>query len=235
MGSGFDARSVISSERPGAPAAEDDVEAPSRRSPSPSFARLPEPDAPGWSGRTSRAVLAMLERLEREGPAAATQELVDAGLTPKRARHLAKLLVEDGLGRKIHDSHSLDVRLRDLPPEFLDVVVARAALAVQGETDAPVTTDIHRLIRLPGSLHGGTGFRVLPIAIDRLEEFDPFTVALPPAADGETTVVRTTADVHYPFPPKPVDAHAGAELELADPVALFLVLRGEAELPLSTG
>jgi DNA primase small subunit len=234
MGSGFDARGVIASERPGTPAAVDDVEAPSRR-PSPAFARLPAPDAPGWSGRTSRAVVAMLERFEQEGPEAAARELVDAGLSSQKARHLAKLLVVDGVGRKIRTSLSLDVRLRDLPPEFLDFVVARAALAVQGETDAPVTTDIHRLIRLPGSLHGGTGFRVLPVAPERLEEFDPFVVAFPPVGGDERTVVRTTADVHYPFEPKPLEAKTGEELELADPIALFLLLRGEAELPPSAG
>ena len=71
--------------------------------------------------------------------------------------------------------------------------------------------------------------------LEHLEEFDPFAVALPSTSNGERTVVRTTADVHYPFEPNPVDARAGEELELADPVALFLVLRGEAELPPSAG
>jgi len=43
-----------------------------------------------------------------------------------------------------------------------------------GETDEPVTCDIKRLIRLPGSLHGKTGFRVKKIKIDDLVDFDPF-------------------------------------------------------------
>ena len=49
----------------------------------------------------------------------------------------------------------------------------RAAL-----TDEPVTTDIKRLIRMPGSLHGGSGFRVVPITVSELEEFDPLTDAV---------------------------------------------------------
>jgi DNA primase small subunit len=234
-GAGFDARRTVSVER-GSPAAvpDDEGESPGRRAPR-AFARLPSPDDPGWAGRTSRAVVALLERFDREGTEAATGELVLAGLPRPKARRLAKLLVDDGAGRKVRESLSLDVRKADLPPEFLDVVVARAAVEMQGETDAPVTTDIHRLIRLPGSLHGGTGFRVVPIAPEKLGEFDPFDSALPevPRTDRET--VRVTETVRYPFPSSPVDAAAGDDRELPGPVALFLVLRGEAELPPSPG
>ncbi|MCL4332917.1 MAG: DNA primase catalytic subunit PriS [Candidatus Thermoplasmatota archaeon] len=47
------------------------------------------------------------------------------------------------------------------------------------EIDEPVTTDIHRLIRFPGSLHGKTGLRVMPVEIKDLEKFDPLTSAIP--------------------------------------------------------
>jgi len=234
-GAGFDARRVISSDRGTATAVpEDDADGPSRR-PGRAFARLPSPRAPGWAGRTSRAVVAMLERFDRNGKESATAELVAAGLTPNKARHLAKLLVEDGAGRKVRESLSLEVRSRDLPPEFLDVVIARAAVEMQGETDAPVTTDIHRLIRLPGSLHGGTGFRVVPVSPDRLTEFDPFSEALPKTPHADRATVRVTETVRYPFPAAPVDLHEGDERELPGPVALFLLLRGEEELLPSPG
>ena len=44
--------------------------------------------------------------------------------------------------------------------------------------DEPVTTDVNRLIRFPGTLHGGTGFRVTRIPRDELAEFDPFVDAV---------------------------------------------------------
>lgn len=44
--------------------------------------------------------------------------------------------------------------------------------------DPPVTADVKRLIRLPNSLHGKTGFVVRPVDLDELEEFDPLTDAL---------------------------------------------------------
>ncbi|WP_337861026.1 DNA primase catalytic subunit PriS [Ferroplasma sp.] len=47
------------------------------------------------------------------------------------------------------------------------------------EIDEPVTTDIHRLIRFPFSLHGKTGLMVKPVAINDLGKFDPLTEAIP--------------------------------------------------------
>ncbi len=41
--------------------------------------------------------------------------------------------------------------------------------------DIPVTIDIHRLIRYPGSLHGSSGFKVVGIEYKNLESFDPFS------------------------------------------------------------
>jgi DNA primase small subunit len=41
------------------------------------------------------------------------------------------------------------------------------------EIDIPVSVDIHRLIRYPGTLHGQTGFKVQEINPDELELFNP--------------------------------------------------------------
>jgi DNA primase small subunit len=41
------------------------------------------------------------------------------------------------------------------------------------ELDEPVSIDIHRLIRYPGSLHGKTGFKVQEIELNQLDDFNP--------------------------------------------------------------
>ena len=41
------------------------------------------------------------------------------------------------------------------------------------ELDEPVSIDIHRLIRYPGSLHGKTGFKVQEIKLNELAAFNP--------------------------------------------------------------
>jgi DNA primase small subunit len=45
------------------------------------------------------------------------------------------------------------------------------------EIDTPVTIDIHRLIRYPGTLHGKTGFKVQEIFPDELDDFNPLDEA----------------------------------------------------------
>jgi DNA primase small subunit len=195
-----------------------------------SYRRLVPPDTPGWRGRTTRAVLSVLTRWEEQGVEATRSELERRGLSKGKARSLAKLLVEDGRGRQIRESLSLEVFHRDVPPEFFDVVLRQAAVEVQGETDAPVTTDINRLIRLPGSLHGGTGFRVTPLARGALDRFRPLVDAVVPVPSGESCTVELAGPVDYPFATSATGS-VGDRLDLPTPVALFVVLRGEGALP----
>ena len=51
-------------------------------------------------------------------------------------------------------------------------------LSYAAQCDEPVSTDVKRLIRYPGSLHGGSGMRVVPIDIDDLNDFDPLVDAV---------------------------------------------------------
>ena len=44
---------------------------------------------------------------------------------------------------------------------------------IGAKIDVPVTIDLHRLIRYPGSLHGSTGFRVQELNLSELETFNP--------------------------------------------------------------
>ena len=45
--------------------------------------------------------------------------------------------------------------------------------SIGAEIDGPVTIDIHRLIRYPGSLHGKTGFKTQEINFNELDDFNP--------------------------------------------------------------
>lgn len=200
------------------------------------FKRLVPPTTPGWRGRTTRSLLRTLARWEAAGPDTAVAELTRLGLARTDARRLARALLDEGRARQIQETLSLDVFRRGVPEEFLRTVLVAASIEVQGETDAPVTTDIHRLIRLPGSLHGGTGFRVVPIPLDGLAAFDPWTEARIPAPAGETQRVDLVEGHPYPFDPSGLEATPpGSRVDLPTPVALFRVLRGEARLPAAPG
>ena len=241
LGTGFDPMRVVEGRRTDvragrtASGVDDEADSVSGTRPMPRTRSLAPPDAPGWAGRTTRAVLDLLRRWEEQGSEVAAEEMVGYGIAPAKARRYARLLVDQGGSQKIRSHLSLDVFRSDLPAEFLEAVVPRAAIEVQGETDAPVTTDIHRLIRLPGSLHGGTGFRVVPLGRDEIPGFDPFRDALPPEAEGSTARVTCVAEARYPFPGGGLHAEPDRTEELPTAQALFLLLRGEAELRPSPG
>ena len=52
---------------------------------------------------------------------------------------------------------------------FLNGIISEIGI----EIDEPVTIDIHRLIRYPGSLHGKTGFKVQELDLGELTDFNP--------------------------------------------------------------
>lgn len=99
----------------------------------------------------------------------------------------------------------------------------RAAL-----TDEPVTTDIKRLIRMPGSLHGGSGFRVTPLSVADLADFDPLVDAV---VFGEEPVKIEIEREHMAASllGNRYDLHRGVNA-VPEALAVFLCCRGFAEL-----
>ena len=57
-------------------------------------------------------------------------------------------------------------------------IAIKAAPSYGGEIDVPVTHDVHRVIRLIGSLNGKTGFTVNLLTRDAIDNFDPFSDAI---------------------------------------------------------
>ncbi|MGI0054990.1 MAG: DNA primase small subunit domain-containing protein [Thermoplasmata archaeon] len=230
-GTGFDPLRAIRSAREASFTSGEDAD--------PSRARatrfLPPADAPGWTGRMARSVLALFERWDAEGVDATRAEIETMGFPKAKAKRWAGLLVTDRGARRILDDPQRALPTATLPDELLEAVLRQAEIVVQGETDAPVTTDIHRLIRLPGSLHGGTGFRVTPIALDDIEAFEPLRDAVLPNSEERSVAVTYRTEAHYPFPEGAIHATDGGTDVLPTPLALFLVLRGEAELRLAQG
>ncbi len=84
---------------------------------------------------------------------------------------------------------------------------------LSGEVDAPVTSDVKRLIRLPGSIHGKGGLRVTPLTRDELTDFEPLDLAVPKEYSDESVEITVK---------KPVDLTIKGER---------FVLEGETEVP----
>jgi len=103
---------------------------------------------------------------------------------------------------------------------------------IGADIDIPVTIDIHRLIRYPGSLHGSSGFKVVGIEYKNLESFDPFSdpvifskknflkleITVP-----EIPKIRVRENIWGPF-------KMGEVLDLPHDIGIFLLCKNVATL-----
>ncbi|MFB6205749.1 MAG: DNA primase small subunit PriS [Haloglomus sp.] len=148
------------------------------------------PPAGGWSGRLHDRLLSFVDEVTALDEAAAVERLREfENVGEKKA---ASALHAMQTNREAIERGNVDVH-----PAFFSV--ARTLLADELERagapiDEPVTTDINRLIRLPGSLHGGSGLVVTPIDRDAIESFDPLADAVPETfRDNEIRIEVTEA------------------------------------------
>ncbi|MEM1578499.1 MAG: DNA primase catalytic subunit PriS [Archaeoglobaceae archaeon] len=92
--------------------------------------------------------------------------------------------------------------------------------------DAPVTADVKRLIRLPESLHGKTGLRV--VEVEDLKSFDPFRDAI---AFGEEKVkIRVLSRIKMRMHKLELDFHPGEVVAIPEFSAIYLLCRGMATI-----
>ncbi len=122
----------------------------------------------GWRGRSVKALYDYITNTTPE----VIKDLKLGGMaTTNLLERRGEIL---GLLMKRHPSSVLryiDVKSLD---RLMDVAVKEQASAI----DTVVTTDIHRLIRVPGTLHGKTGWLAQTVTIDELEDYDPLNQAI---------------------------------------------------------
>ena len=97
--------------------------------------------------------------------------------------------------------------------------------------DEPVTGDVHRLIRLPGSLHGGSGLRVTTISSKELEKFDPMKSAV---AFGEEPVKIRSVVEHPVSMGNIAKLMPKSVVEVPEMAAIYFMARKWANLVLET-
>ncbi|MFQ5885338.1 MAG: DNA primase small subunit domain-containing protein, partial [Thermoplasmata archaeon] len=139
--------------------------------------------AKGWRGKIARGLDEEVERLKVMDRRKALSRLKEfEGVGDSIAKEIYSALFDGEEGKRGYDKFKkghLDIFSRDLylsgfTRGFLD----RERPSIGGETDEPVTSDIKRLIRLPSSLHGKTGFRVVLLTRSQLDDFDPLVDAV---------------------------------------------------------
>jgi DNA primase small subunit len=115
-----------------------------------------------------------------------------------------------------------------LGPTLWNNIAKGLFVRLAGEADEPVTADTKRLIRLPTSLHGKTGFRVVELTRDQLDEFDPLVDAL--AFGDDPVEVEGLVDDTIKLGGTEHTLSAGRRATLPEHAAVFACLRGMAQL-----
>ncbi|GAB3688381.1 DNA primase small subunit PriS [Salinarchaeum chitinilyticum] len=189
----------------------------------------------GWSARVHRRVVELVEELEAADEATAKERLQSfEGIGEGRSAAIANAIDEnaDAIRAGNVDVHG---SFKGLVEALIEETVAADSAPI----DEPVTTDTHRLIRLPGSLHGGSGLAVTRIDREDLDDFDPLVDAVPETfAGNEITVEVTDLSGMVPFDDDQQGiveiggdsfrVGPGTQL-LPEPVAIFLLTRDRAE------
>ncbi len=112
---------------------------------------------------------------------------------------------------------------------LIKIMKEDVAYRLSGEVDEPVTADIKRLIRLPGSLHGKTGLKVMPITRDELNGFDPLLDALPESYTSDPITVNVKRKTDIKINGERFDLDIGVT-EVPEYAAVFLVGRRIADI-----
>ena len=179
---------------------------------------LPKKNAPGWKGLVSRKVHSYIEEINYN--------------KDDRWKDWTELLrISENEAKKIVKGNSIDETFNILKPSYKERLVRKALKDITVLPDEPVTGDIHRLIRLPGSLHGGTGLVVKKLKANELEKFDPYTM---PIAFGEKPVRIRCAMKHPVQMGNEFKIQPEEVTELPEYAAIYFMARNFATLCLET-
>ncbi|MHC3380397.1 DNA primase small subunit PriS [Haloarcula sp. H-GB5] len=178
----------------------------------------------GWSARAHRHMLAVVDDL----------------LAMEEADALDRLQEYDGIGEgkataALNAARSnyeqLEAGNIDVHPAFYQlakILLHEVVATDNAPIDEPVTTDTNRLIRLPGSLHGGSGLEVQRIDRDDIDAFDPLVDPVPETFRGHDITVEVTDGGLVELDGDSFTLEAGNQT-VPEHVGVFLMARGRAE------
>ena len=168
-----------------------------------------------WLGSLSEEeATAYLTALEGVGKESAS------GFLKKRAEMIIGL--RGNIDPTLFKDRVIKAIVHETEGEFRKRLNEKAALA-----DEPVTTDIKRLIRMPTSLHGGSGMRVQPLEVRDLPGFDPLVDAV--VFSHRDVRVDSRFPLTMPMLGSTYQIQKGIST-VPEAVAVFLCCRGIAEI-----
>jgi len=178
----------------------------------------PKPADSGWGGKLANGVIKAVN--------SGISSLMDLGIEKRDAQMLTRKSAEVVLGISTGNWDKINIPKKG---EFWANVLKNIAIKQSDAIDRNVSTDIHHLIRLPGTIHGDTGLVAKKVkSFKVLAEFDPMKDTI---AFGDSPVSIKTAKVPaFTMAGTTYGPYENTEVKLPAYVASYLVLKGFASL-----
>ncbi len=178
--------------------------------------RGPHLDDSGWRGRIAKGTYEFLLT-------AAPEELQRIGLKKKVIDSIA--LSKEVILQSWKENGPWGV-VRGVGVESWKKIALHGAEGRSAKVDTVVTTDIHRLIRLPNTLHGKTGLKKIEVPIAEIEHFDPLKTAI--AFKQGVLTVHALDVPQFRLGDQNYGPYKDVKVELPMAVALLLLCKGVA-------
>lgn len=179
----------------------------------------------GWGQRVHDRLLTLTETVQAADKADALDQLgTFDGIGEKGASKLYEAMTERGEEIAAGNLEAAGQYTPRLAQQLFERAVEEESVPI----DEPVTTDINRLIRLPGSLHGGSGLLVTPLDHEEVEAFDPLVDAVPTTFEGTEIRIESETEQEVELGGETHKIQAGNDT-VRESVGVFLMSRGRAE------
>jgi DNA primase small subunit len=183
-----------------------------------SLPSAPRLDDPGWRGRIAKSMYDLILKGE-------TEDYVRLGLK----RNVAETIMRNkDTILKSWDSVGPYRAVKGVGFETWGRIVDSRVDSLSAKVDTVVTTDLHRLIRLAGALHGKTGLKKTWFPISDIENFDPFEKAV--AFRTGTARVFVSDVPEFTLGGQTFGPYRNQKVELPTAAAILLICKKRAEI-----
>jgi DNA primase small subunit len=178
----------------------------------------PNLESKGWRGRIARGTYNFLLN-------ASKQNLKQIGVKKKT---IDALIQNKDKLLESWDTVGPWSMIKNVGVKSWEKIAVHAVANQSAKIDTVVTPDIHRLIRLAGSLHGKTGLKKVEVPLESLERFDPFRSAI--AFKKGTVRVFVSEAPEFRIENETYGPYRKQRVDLPTAAALLLLCKGLAEV-----
>jgi len=180
--------------------------------------QIPSMNDFGWRGRIAKGVYDFISNANEE-------DFKSVGLKKNIAEALSRN--RDMILKSLEGARPSGT-VKGVDFENWRKIVEFCVKSQSAKIDTVVTTDIHRLIRLPDTLHGKTGLKKVEFPMSAIDSFDPFESAVAFKIGAVSVFVSDAPE--FRLGDETFGPYKNRKVELPTAAAVLLICKGRAEV-----